>query len=330
VDEERSAGDAGFVGIYLPEGCRAMIALQRGVIARQQALETGLGPNSIETLLRTGRWQRVQRGVYVAFTGPPSREALLEAALLRAGPDAVLSHRTAAEILGLTGSHHDGPVHVTVPKNTHRAQIRGVVIHRTERAVASRDPYAFPPCTRIEDTVLDLAGSSRTADEAYGWVYRAAGKWLISPGQLREAVLQRTRMRWRPELLRALEAADDGVRSNLEYRYVRDVERPHRLPRATRQARVIRYGKPCYLDNLYEDYLVCVELDGIEAHPRDERWRDFRRDNAGAADGIVTLRYGWSDVTQSPCGVAGQVAAVLQKRGWAGPVRRCGPSCGLR
>jgi very-short-patch-repair endonuclease len=307
-----------------------MIALQRGVIGRQQALESGLGPDSIETLLRTGRWQRAQRGVYTAFSGPPSREALLQAALLRAGPDALLSHRTAADVLGLTAGHHDGPIHVTVPKNAHRAQIRGVVIHRTDRAAALRDPYVDPPCTRIEDTVLDLAESSRTADEAYGWVYRAAGKWLISAGQVREALGRRTRMRWRAELLRALDAVDEGVRSNLEYRYVRDVERPHRLPKAIRQARVIRYGRACYLDNLYEAYLVCVELDGVEAHPRDERWRDFRRDNAGAAEGIVTLRYGWSDVTRAPCGVAGQVAAVLRQRGWDGPVRRCGPTCELR
>ena len=178
--------------------------------------------------------------------------------------------------------------------------------------------------------MLDLAGSSRTADEAYSWVYRAAGKWLVTAAQLREALGPRSKMRWRAELLSALEAVDDGVRSNLEHRYVHDVERTHRLPKAARQARVIRYGKPCYLDNLYEDYLVCVELDGLEAHPRGERWRDFRRDNAGAADGIVTLRYGWSDVTQFPCGVAGQVAAVLRRRGWDGPVRGCGPACRMR
>ena len=94
--------------------------------------------------------------------------------------------------------------------------------------------------------------------------------------------------------------------------------------------RVIRSGKPCYLDNLYEKYLVGVELDGLEAHPRSERWRDFRRDDAGAADGIITLRYGWSDVTRSPCAVAAQIAAVLRRRGWTAPVRPCGPNCGIR
>ena len=322
-----AARHAGFVPIDIPDGCQALIALQRGVIGRQQALDSGLGPDSIENLIRTGRWERVHRGIYKAFTGPACREAVLLAALLRAGPDAVLSHRTAAGLFGLASNENDGLIHVAVPSTAHPTRIKGVVIHRTGRAVASRHPVMFPPCTRIEETVLDLAESSRTADEAYGWVYRAAGKWLVTAAQLREALRPRSKMRWRAELLSALDAVDDGVRSNLEHRYVDDVERPHRLPKATRQARVIRYGKPCYLDNLYEDYLVCVELDGLEAHPRDERWRDFRRDNAGAADGVVTLRYGWSDLIQSPCGVAGQVAAVLRRRGWDGPVCRCGPAC---
>jgi hypothetical protein len=71
------------------------------------------------------------------------------------------------------------------------------------------------------------------------------------------------------------------------------------------------------------------ETDGRLAHAADGQWRDVRRDNAAAADGIVTLRYGWSDVISRPCGVAAEVGAVLARRGWPGPVRRCGPSCAL-
>jgi hypothetical protein len=105
------------------------------------------------------------------------------------------------------------------------------------------------------------------------------------------------------------------------------VERAHGLPRAGRQVRVVRGGRVCYLDNLYGEVQVGVELDGVVAHPPGERWRDFQRDNAGVVDGIVTLRYGWADVTGRPCEVAGQVAAVLRGRGWAGYARPCGPSC---
>ena len=71
-----------------------------------------------------------------------------------------------------------------------------------------------------------------------------------------------------------------GVHSVLEFRYLRDVERAHGLPKA------------------------------------DQRWRDIDRDNIAAGAGIITLRYNWSDVTRRPCEVASEVSAVLRQRGW--------------
>jgi hypothetical protein len=40
-----------------------------------------------------------------------------------------------------------------------------------------------------------------------------------------------------------------------------------------------------YLDNLYEPFGLCVELDGSVAHPDEGRWRDTRRDNANLERG---------------------------------------------
>ena len=53
----------------------------------------------------------------------------------------------------------------------------------------------------------------------------------------------------------------------MERWYLRGVERRHKLPVAKRQARRKVDGQSIYLDNLYEEYLVCVELDGTAAHP---------------------------------------------------------------
>ena len=39
------------------------------------------------------------------------------------------------------------------------------------------------------------------------------------------------------------------------------------------------------------------------------------RDNAGVVEGVVTLRYGWHDVTDRPCAMAFQVGDVLMRRG---------------
>jgi very-short-patch-repair endonuclease len=114
----------------------------------------------------------------------------------------------------------------------------------------------------------------------------------------------------------------------LEYRYVRRVERPHGLPVARRQARIRQRTGNRYLDNLYEEYGVCVELDGTAAHPEDEQWRDKRRDNANLFGGIVTFRFGFLELGERRCESATYVATALRERGWTGTPRPCHrPTC---
>jgi very-short-patch-repair endonuclease len=249
---------------------------------------------------------------------------------LRAGPDAVLSHQTAAERHGLI----DQPstlITITVPAARHPGQVRipGVVIYRSDAVLRTRHPTMSPPCTRVEDTVLDLIQGARTFDDAYAWICRAIGRRRTTADRILQAMNARKKMRWRRELMAALGDAAEGALSVLEYRYVRRVERPHGLPAARRQARIRQRTGNRYLDNLYEEYGVCAELDGTAAHPADEQWRDKRRDNANTVAGIVTLRFGFPDVSEHPCETAAAVAALLRRRGWTGRARPCGPACGV-
>jgi len=105
------------------------------------------------------------------------------------------------------------------------------------------------------------------------------------------------------------------------------VERAHGLPAARRQAKRRHGSGHRYLDNLYEGYWLCVELDGVAAHPAEGRWRDTRRDNANLVQGTDTMRYGWPDATEHRCRPAAEIAAVLRDRGWTGTLRACGPGC---
>jgi hypothetical protein len=107
---------------------------------------------------------------------------------------------------------------------------------------------------------------------------------------------------------------------------VRDVERPHRFPAATRQALSRLGGRKLYRDMLYEAYKTAVELDGRVAHPGDSRWNDIHRDNAATTAGISTLRYGWLEVTTTPCEVAAEIAAALAERGYT-LARPCSSAC---
>jgi hypothetical protein len=312
----------------VPEPLRALLVGQHGVLTRAQAVEGGMTDKAIAVRLRRGRWQRLHVGVYAAFSGRPPRSALIWAAVLRGGPDAVLSHETAAELSGLMVP--SGPViHLTVPSGAQIARISGAVVHYSGRLVQARHPVLEPARTRIEETVLDLGQAARALDPALGWIFLACGSRKTTAERISAAMTLRPRMRWRADLARALDAARQGTHSLLEFRYLNRVERPHGLPAGARQYPVRRGGRRQYQDVLYEAPGVVVELDGRAAHPAQSRLRDVRRDNANAAAGQVTLRYTWTDVTGRPCTVAAEVSAVLMQRGWTGVPRRCGYRCTL-
>jgi hypothetical protein len=307
---------------------RSQLQSQSRVISRQQAQDAGWPDRAIDRRLRSGTWRRLHRGTYATFTGDASREAKLWAAVLRAGPGAVLSHETAAEVHGLTDKPKS-QIHISVPAQRNPDRLRripGVVIHRSRRLVPEWQPPWHLPRTTVEDTVLDLIATARTFDDAYGWISSAVGRRLTSPRSLSKALAARTRIRWRDWITAALEDAEDGVHSPLERNYVHGVERAHRLPTAQRQAKRRHGSGTRYLDNLY-DYGVSVELDGSAAHPAEGRWRDTRRDNANLVQGTETLRYGWPDTTVHRCRTAREVATVLRRHGWEGTLRPCSPTC---
>jgi hypothetical protein len=310
----------------LPQACREIIDVQSGVISRRQALGCGIPPDVIDRLVRAGRWRPLRRGVYAAFTGAPSREATLWAAVLLAGEGAALSHQTAAELFKIR-DEASSMIHVTIPHSRRMSPAAGVRIHRSTRITEAVHPTLLPPRTRVEETVLDLAEQATGFDAAFGIVCAASQRRLTTAERIGEAMGRRHKMRWRAELARALGLIGTGVHSLLEYRYVRLVEHAHRLPVATRQARIVSDGRNRYLDNLYRGYGLCVELDGQQAHPDDQRWQDQGRVNAMTELGLTVLRYGWADVDRRPCRTAAQVAAVLCTLGWRGSPRPCGPRC---
>src|SRR5215471_12310745 len=209
---------------------RELLALQQGVITRRQALAAGLTDKAIAGRLDGGRWQRLHTGVYATFSGQVPRLATLWAAVLRAGPRAVLSHQTAAELYGLLGTV--APViHVTVPSGSPVARPQGVLLHYSHRLEAARHPTLLPPRTRVEDCLLDMAEKAGGVDEAIGLVLSASAKRRTTPERIYAAARRRRRLRWRAEIVQALGAAREGAHSLLEFRYGTRVEQPHDLPR---------------------------------------------------------------------------------------------------
>lgn len=310
-----------------PRYWAGLLREQAGVISRAQAIAAGLTRHAITARLDSGRWQPIYRGVYAAFTGPLPRQAMLWAAVLTAGPDAVLSYQTAAELYGLASPPAAMLIHVTVPTGQRVAPIRRVVLHYSGRLEVARHPALRPPRTRLEETVVDLAESASTVSDAISWILTACGSRRTTPERLQQAMEIRSRLRRRRELLAAVADARSGVHSLLEHGYLYRVERPHGLPRGIRQRRSRGSGGTTYDDVYYEPFGLLVELDGRSAHPEEQRWRDNHRDNAGVVAGLTTLRFSYPDVMERPCRTAAVVGQVLSRAGYAGGLRRCGPCC---
>src|SRR3954462_8109168 len=99
---------------------------QHGVVSRAQLLERGFGPDAIKHRVRRGRLHPVARGVYAVGRRELTREGRWMAAVLTCGPEAVLSHGSAAALWRI------GPewrLEITIPLSVARHR-PGIVIHR--------------------------------------------------------------------------------------------------------------------------------------------------------------------------------------------------------
>ena len=107
-------------------------------------------------LEQAGYLTRVLPKVYAVGHTAPSREADLWAAVLYAGPGAMLSHASAAHHRGLIIYPPD-VIHVSTPRVKIRS-IRGVIQVHPQRELA-RGTHEGIPTTTVAQTLLDLAAS---------------------------------------------------------------------------------------------------------------------------------------------------------------------------
>jgi len=180
-----------------------------------------------------------------------------------------------------------------------------LAIHRSTFEYPRWRPLrGVPPHTFYAETIIDLAAAADNLDDVVGWVSRGIARNMVSAAQLRAAVRARRRFRWRDRIDDVIEQVAGGSHFPLEFRYDRDVERAHGLPAATRQAKFAKPdGSKGFRDRYYEKYGLIVELDGKEFHPEEQRGQDRARDNEAVATTGATLRYGWPDITRTPCEV---------------------------
>src|SRR5947208_7643783 len=128
-----------------------LAARQHGVANRSQLRACGLSDDAIDRRIAAGGLHRVHRAVYAVGHPALSLNGRLVAALLYAGPSAVLSQTTAGWLWRLI-EVEPRDVHVTIPGR--RRSIPGVRIHRSRIMETAR--HRDLPVTAVTRSLLDL------------------------------------------------------------------------------------------------------------------------------------------------------------------------------
>lgn len=285
---------------------------QHGVVSRQELLALGLRSSTIARRIEQGHLHRLHCGVYAVGHARLSDDARRVAAVLAAGPGAIISHRSAAQVWGLRRS---APPRIEVTAPTRRRWIaRRVQVHvaRLERdEVTAIDRV---PMTTVSRTLLDLAAVASRSELEHA-LREAEFHGLGDPTSL-GTLLQRYRGRRGTATLRAMLAAGragDGVtRSWLEERFLPLLDRAA-LPRPRLNQHVDVGDRLLECDCVWRVPRLVVELDGRSAHVRRAAFESDRaRDRALAVAGWTVVRVTKRQLEREPEAVAADVRALLE------------------
>jgi predicted transcriptional regulator of viral defense system len=177
------------------ESLFAIATEQAGYFTTAQARASGFSSPRITHHAQSGRFVRVARGLYRFRDYPTSpREALL-AAWLRLTPEAVVSHESALELLGLSDIIPN-LIHLSVPRARRKLSRRsGVAVHTTTRPLDGSDVVVRDGMrlTAPARTIADVADVAVAPEQVVRAVRQAINRGMTTPSRLREAAVGRGR-----------------------------------------------------------------------------------------------------------------------------------------
>jgi hypothetical protein len=263
----------------------------------------------VKTRLSHGGLNRLHLGVYASGHRAITVESSWMAAVLAFGPDAVLSHRSAGQLLGLVPRSSIAP-EVTRPGRVSRPHL---VAHQGTLLGDEVVRVRGIPVTSVPRTMFDLAAtrSEREVERAWnemevrGFRDRLSVPHLLEryPGRQGSLVLAR--------LAERKETPVGITRNDLEEAFLALIDR-FGLPRPRMNAYLSVRDRFYEIDCLWEDRRVAIELDGGGAHRTTKAFHDDReRDRILTAEGFTTARITWDHIQDTPDQVASDLQRIL-------------------
>lgn len=138
-----------------------LVALRDGVVARRELLALGMPSTTVQA--RTGPdgpWTRLMPGVILTYSGVPTVQQRLQAALVYAGEGAMLTGVCALVLVGVHNVPEAYDLHVLVPHERRRLSTDAVIVERSRRLPLPR-LVAGLPCSPVGRACIDAARRMR-------------------------------------------------------------------------------------------------------------------------------------------------------------------------
>jgi very-short-patch-repair endonuclease len=247
---------------------------------------------AIRTRLESGRLHRLWPGTYAVGRPEIERLGLLKAATLACGPDARLSHRSAAELWRIAPKA-EGPVDVSVPSGFRR--LAGIRLHRRSRPGPLRMFKGIPVADPVS-VLIDLASELAT-EEVEDAVNEADRLDLIRTHRLRPALDREPSRPGVGQLKRILDAQTFSRAANALERRFLAIVRDAGIPAPETQRHLGRNR----VDFFWPALGFVVETDSLRHHrTAAEQAVDLGRDQTHARAGLRSVRFTHSQVFHRP------------------------------
>jgi very-short-patch-repair endonuclease len=291
----------------------AIAGSQVGLITVVQLRDVGIANSTISEAVARGRLHPVFHGVYCVGHRYLTVHARLLAATLACGEGSVVSHGTAAWLLGLR-SWRPREVDVIAAVEAGR-KIAGVrrrfVPPPVGGEVWRRNEV---PVTSPARTIVDCAGTLDEGDLA-GMIEQASVEGLLDVAAI-DRVLDGPRRRGTKKLLRLIAPwrryrRGIKIRSRMEAKLL-PLLTEAALPIPRTNAKLRLGGKVYEIDFLWREQRLVVETDGGRFHDNPVAGRrDSERNHALAKAGYHLPRLGWEDLRDRPDATMAEIARLL-------------------
>lgn len=289
-----------------------LVALRDGVVARRELLALGMPSTTVQA--RTGPggpWKRLMPGVILTCSGTPSLSQRLQAALVYAGENGMLTGVCALVRMGVHNVPDTCDLHVLVPHERRRLSTDAVIVERSRR-LPRRHLIEGLPCAPVARASIDAARRMRDRRAVRALIAEVVQRGWASvrqlAGEIRDAQIRGTALP--RSVIREVSA---GIRSVAEAE-VRDMLRKARIP------------DPVWNRDLYDEHGtwlarpdaawlelgVVLEIDSLEWHLSPSAYqRTQQRHRRMTAAGLLVIHVTPGTARREPERFVADVRATL-------------------